>query len=149
MESEDENVPMPVINRTAAIVDGEASRLIASTHEPRIDANDRTTRVTRAARLSGQVVESICRENNWVRVSHQDRKDCVIYGTSFLLTSLDLDMDSMESVPAPTFACKDCDWKISADKASFEDGMLSIRGEAAQKMGAELPENATEEQRRN
>lgn len=145
MTSDDKNIPMPVINRTAAIVDGEAARLISSTLKPRVDPNDRTTKIARAAKLSNQVLDDICQKNSWVRVSHQDRKDCVIFGTSFMLTELALDVDELREIPASVLGCG-CGWKVSADKASKEGGVVSLKGKEAEALGAELPPQADEEQ---
>lgn len=145
MTSEDKNVPMPVINKISAIVDGESARLIGSTLRPRVDPNDRTTRVARAARLSGQVLDDIYEKNKFVRVSQQDRRDVVIYGTSFLASCLALDVDEMRDIPSPMFGCG-CGWKISAAKSDLSDGTLTVRGDDAIKLGAELPEFPTDDE---
>lgn len=145
MLPEDRNIPMPVLNKIAPIVDGEAARLIASTLKPRVDPNDRTTRVARAARLSGQVLDDICEKNSWVKVSHQDRRDCTIYGTSFLMTVLELDTEELREIPSPMFSCG-CGWSLSKDKASMENGTLSVTGIAAEKMGGVVPEFPSPEQ---
>lgn len=146
MSSGSRSLPQPVMNKTAAIVDGEAARLISSTLKPRVDPNDRTTRVARASRLSGQILDDFCAKNQWVRISHQDRRDSVIYGTSFMLTSLDLDVEDMSDIPSPMYGCQ-CGWKVAASVASMEDGTLSVKGKAAEAMGASIPESASDEER--
>lgn len=142
MTPEDRNIPMPVLNKIAPIVDGESARLIASTLKPRVDPNDRTTRVARASRLSSQVLDDICEKNNWVRASHKDRRDATIYGTSFIMTCLELDTEELKEVPSPIFGCG-CGWKISAEKASMDSGVLSVRGKEALSLGAEEPDEAS------
>lgn len=146
MVPEERNIPMPVLNKIASIVDGESARLISSTLKPRVDANDRTTRVARAARLSSQVLDDICEKNRWTRVSHQDRRDCTIYGTSFLMTVLELDTEELREIPSPMFACG-CGWSISNEKAQLENGILSVRGDVAERLGGQMPEFPTAEEK--
>lgn len=120
-------------NEIIPIIEGETARLIASTSEPSVQSSKNTTRYKRAAKDGELVLKNILEENHWVDVNHQDARNTVQYGTSWILSGWENDYTDLKKGPAKVHACG-CGWKVRSDSADETPAGLRFTGSMARDM---------------
>lgn len=137
-----DDVSLASQNEIAPIMDSETSRLIGSTSEPSVDADEPTTAAKRGARFSERILDQILFDCQWVEMQQRDARQVKLQGTSYLLTGYENDYRNMAKSAAKVFACKTCkgddSWLVSeaAVEDQNEDGSLLFAGDAAEKFDA-------------